>query len=183
MIHPAPEIANIDAWMNEDSSMANRQSYDRQLRSIGQSLEAQRIQVFELCRQGDNYTVHGEPEKETSLMATLRNWQKRLRSEGMTTSLTFTNQDVDELDRQGSANRTNSNRLPDFHSLPNTLRTVGAYLDSKNAELLELHKKQLSFTILSRNQAGYPELEERSLGSLYELFVKFHAKRNNSAAR
>ena len=162
--------------------MARRQSYDRQLRSIGQSLEAQRIQVFELTRQGEQYSVRGEPEKETSLLATLRNWQMRLRSEGMTTALTYTIEDLDELDRQGSANRTQSNRLPDFHSLPNTLRTVGGYLESKNAELMELHKKQLSVTILSRNKAGYPELEERSLGSLYELFVKLHARRNKPAA-
>jgi len=106
--------------------------------------------------------------------------QKRLRSEGIATSLTYTAQDIDQLDLQGSANRTKSNRLPDFHSLPNTLRTVGAYLDTKNAELMELHNKQLSVTILSRNQAGYPELEERSLGSLYELFVRQHGKRRNA---
>jgi len=162
--------------------MAEKQSYDRQLRSIGQSLEAQRIRVFELTKQGEEYSVRGEPEQETSLLATLRNWQKRLRSEGMTTSLTYTSQDIDEIDRQGSANRTKSNRLPDFHSLPNTLRIVGAYLDSKNAELMELHQKQLSVTILSRNKVGYPELEERSLGSLYELFVKSHARRNNTSA-
>jgi hypothetical protein len=162
--------------------MADRQPYDRQLRSIGQSLEAQRIRVFELSRQGENYTVRGEPEKETSLVAALRNWQKRLRNEGMATSLTYTVQDITQLDLQGSANRTKSNRLPDFHSLPNTLRTVGAYLDTKNAELMELHKKQLSVTILLRNKAGYPELEERSLGSFYELFVKLHGQRNRSPA-
>jgi hypothetical protein len=60
---------------------------------------------------------------------------------------------------------------------------VGDYLEAKHAELMELHKKQLSVTILSRNKAGYPELEERSLGSLYELFVKSHGRRNNPPAR
>jgi hypothetical protein len=169
--------------MDEDSSMADNQSYDRQLRSIGQSLEAQRIEVFELTKQGEDYSVRGEPEKETSLLATLRNWQKRLRSEGMTKALTYTSQDLEELDRQGAANRSKSNRLPDFHSLPNTLRTVGAYLESKDAELMELHKKQLSVAILSRNTAGYPELEERSLGSLYDLFVKSHGRRNKAETR
>ncbi|MGZ8485497.1 MAG: hypothetical protein ACXW5W_17030 [Candidatus Binatia bacterium] len=160
--------------------MANNTTYDRQLRSIGQSLEAQRIQVFELTRQGENYTARGDPEKETSLLAALRNWQKRLRSEGMTTSLAFTQHDIDEIDHQGSGNRSKANRIPDFHSLANTLRTVGAYLDEKNAELIELHKKQLSVTILSRNTTGYPEMEERSLGSFYELFVKLHALRNRA---
>jgi len=163
--------------------MADTLSCDRQLRSIGQSLEAQRIQVFELTRQGESYTVRGEPEKEVSLLATLRHWQKRLRHEGVTTSLTYTLHDIDELERQGLANRAKSNRLPDFHSLPNTLRTVGAYLELKNSELLELHKKQLSITLLSRNQAGYPELEERSLGSFYELFVSLHARRNAVSKR
>ena len=157
--------------------MADNISYDRHLRSIGQSLEAQRIQVFDLTRQGENYIARGEPEKETSLLATLRNWQKRLRSQGMVTSLQFTAHDIDELEQQGSSNRSKANRIPDFHGLANTLRTVGAYLDEKNAELIELHKKQLSVTILSRNTAGYPEMEERSLGSFYELFVKLHGLR------
>ena len=160
--------------------MAESTIYDRHLRSIGQCLEAQRIQVFELTRQGENYTARGEPEKETSLRATLRNWQKRLRTHGMATSMEFTARDIDELDQQGSSNRSKANRLPDFHGLANTLRTVGAYLDGKNADLIELHKKQLSVTILSRNTAGYPEMEERSLGSFYELFVKLHGLRHRA---
>ena len=158
--------------------MAESTTYDRHLRSIGQCLEAQRIQVFELTRQGENYTARGEPEKEISLLAALRNWQKRLRSHGMPTSLEFTARDINELDQQGSSNRRKANRLPDFHGLANTLRTVGAYLDEKNADLIELHKKQLSLTILSRNAAGYPEMEERSLSSVYELFVKLHGLRH-----
>jgi len=52
--------------------MADRKSYDQQLRAIGQSLEAQRITVFELRRRGDQYLVKGQPEKETSLLAVLR---------------------------------------------------------------------------------------------------------------
>jgi len=52
--------------------------------NIGQSLEAQRIIVFELSHQGERFVVKGEPEKESSLLATLRNWQNRRRSEGLT---------------------------------------------------------------------------------------------------
>jgi hypothetical protein len=157
--------------------MANKRSYDQQLRNIGQSLEAQRIVVFELSHQGERFVVKGEPEKETSLLGSLRNWQKRRRSEGLDTSLTFTVQDIDELDRQGRANRSQPNRLPDFHSLPNTLRTVGSYLDAKNADLVEIHKRQLSVTILSRNKDGHPQYEERTVASFYDLFLKLHASR------
>ena len=157
--------------------MAERKSYDRQLRAIGQSLEAQRINIFELEHQGERFVVKGEPEKETSLLAKLRNWQKRNRSAGMSSSLNFTSQDIEQLDRQGRARRSKSDQLPDFHSLPNTLRTVGAHLEAKGAELIRLQKKELSITIVARNTSGHPEFEERSLGSFYQLFVRLHATR------
>jgi hypothetical protein len=156
-----------------------RKSYDRQLRTIGQSLEAQRIRVFELRPQGDGFIVKGEPEKETSLLAKLRNWQKRNRAAGMAGSLAFTAQDLEQLDRQGRAQRSKSDRLPDFHSLANTLRTVGSYLETKGAELIELQKKDLSVMILARNRAGHPEFEERSLASFHDLFMRLHASRKN----
>ena len=158
--------------------MSGKKTYDRQLRSIGQSLEAQRINVFELSTQGDGYVIKGEPDKETSLLAMLRTWQRRLRSDGVNGSLTFTSYDIDELDRQGRARRSRTNRLPDFHSLPNTLRMVGSYLEAKEAELIELRKHELSFSILSRSKFGHPEFEEKSLGSFYDLFVKLHSQRS-----
>lgn len=159
--------------------MQIRKPYDQQLRNIGQSLEAQRITVFELSQQGERFVVKGEPEKESSLLDTLRNWQKRRRRDGLDASLSFTAQDIEQLDRQGRAHRSRANRLPDFHSLPNTMRTVGSYLDLKNADLVEIHKHQLSVTILSRNKDGHPEYEERSIASFYDLFLKLHKKRKS----
>ncbi len=163
--------------------MENFRSYPQQLRSIGQSLEAQRINVFELACRGERFVVKGEPEKETSMLAALRQWQQRRRSEGLNASLTYTRQDLEQLDRQGRARRTQANRLPDFYSLPNTLRTVGHYLESKGAELLELQKHQLSLTLLSRNKHGHPEMEERTIASFYQLFLKLYDARGKSPDR
>ncbi|MSP40331.1 MAG: hypothetical protein EXR70_17725 [Deltaproteobacteria bacterium] len=157
--------------------MAARKSYDQPLRVIGQSLEAQRIGIFELRLQGEGFVVRGEPEEETSLLAKLVNWQKRNRSAGLNGPLVFTTQDLDELERQGRSRRSKPNRLPDFHSLPNTLRTVGSYLEEKGAELIELRKKDLSITLLANNKAGHPEFEERGLAWFYDLFVDLHGKR------
>jgi hypothetical protein len=50
-------------------------------------------------------------------------------------------------------------------------------LDLKGSQLLELHKHQLSITLLSHNQAGHPEIEERTVASFYDLFVRLHARR------
>ena len=72
-------------------------SYDQHLRNIGQSLEAQRINVFELKYQDKRYLVKGDPEQEMSLLATLRQWQKRWRREGMNSSLSYAFQDIEQL--------------------------------------------------------------------------------------
>jgi hypothetical protein len=157
--------------------MAAKTNYHQQLRSIGQSLEAQRISVFELTCRGDRIVVKGQPEKEASLLAALRNWQKQRRRDGLGASLTFTLLDIEHIDRQGRAKRSSGNRLPDFHSLANTLRTVGAYLDLRGAQLMEIHKRQLSLTILSRNQAGHPEYEERTIASFHDFFLRLHDRR------
>ena len=157
--------------------MTDRKPYDHQLRAVGQFLEAQRIRIFQLHQQGDHFVVKGEPEEENSLLAKLLNWQRRNRAAGVSGPLTFTPQDIEQLDRQGRAQRSKLNRLPDFHNLANTLRVVGSHLDEKKAELIELHKKELSVTIVARNQSGHPELEERSLGSFYDLFTRLHAQR------
>jgi hypothetical protein len=124
--------------------------------------------------------VRGEPEEETSLLAKLVNWQKRNRRLGLSGSLIFTAQNIEELDRQGRSRRAKPNQLPDFHSLPNTLRTVGSYLEAKGAELIELRKKELSVTILANNKSGHPEFEERAIGSFYDLFVRLHGKRKKT---
>jgi len=97
--------------------------------------------------------------------------------------LSFTRQDLEQLERQGRAQRKHSNRLPDFYSLPNTLRTVGHYLELKGAELLELQKSQLSLTLLSRNKDGHPEMEERSIASFYDLFLELHDRRGKPRKR
>ena len=164
--------------------METSKSYPRQLRSIGQSLEAQRIQIFELTCHDDQFVVKGEPEKEASMLAALRHWQqRRRRSDGLNASLTFTSQDIDQLERQGRSQRAQPNRLPDFYSLPNTLRTVGHYLELKGSELLEMQKRQLSLTLLSRNKDGHPEIEERSIASFYNLFLRLHDKRGKPQNR
>lgn len=158
-------------------SMKPSHSYDRQLRNIGQSLEAQRINVFELRSEDERFRVRGDPEKETSLLSTLREWQKRWRRQGLTTSLCYAAAEIEQLERQGKANRSSPNRLPEFYSLPNVLRTVGAYLDVKAGELIELHMAPLTLTLLYRNRQGHPGFEERTIASFYDFFVQLHGRR------
>ena len=161
--------------------MTPSESYDQHLRNIGQSLEAQRINVFELKCQDKRYVVKGDPEQEISLLAALRQWQKRLRRDGVNSSLSYALQDIEQLERQGRSQRLRPNRLPDFYALPNVLRTLGAYLDEKGAELIELHKRPLTLMLLYRNRDGHPAVEERSIASFYDFFIKLHGRRKTTA--
>lgn len=154
--------------------------YDRQLRAIGQSLEAQRIDIFELKCRGDHFVVNGKPEKETSLMAALREWQRRLRSKGLASSLAYATQDINSLDRQGASKRLRSGRLPEFYSVSNTLRTLGSYLELQGAELLEIQKRALTVTLVYRNRHGFTDFEERSIASFYQVFLHLHGKRGEA---
>jgi hypothetical protein len=157
--------------------MNGRKSYTQHLRVIGQSLETRRINIFELKTDADRYVVRGDPEKDPSLRARLRDWTERIRGQTLGSSVSYALSDLELLERQGRAQRNKSNRLPDFYSLSNTLRTVGSYLDQKNAELLEIHKRPLSLTLLYQDQKGHPNVEERSIASFYNLFLDLYGKR------
>jgi hypothetical protein len=157
--------------------MNQTKSYDVHLRNIGQSLEAQRINIFELRYEDERYWAKGDPDKEVSLLSALRQWLKRWRRQGLSNSLCYTLKDIEQLERQGKTKRSRPNRLPDFYSLPNILRTLGAYLDAQGAELIELHKRSLTITLLYRNREGHPDVEERSIASFYDFFLKLHGRR------
>ena len=159
--------------------MRSGNGYDQHLRAIGQSLDNKRITAFELKADAERYVVRGVPEKDSRLVARLRDWRNRMQGASKEKSLSYGTAEIDRLENEGRLNRKKLNRLPDFYSLPNTLRTVGSYLDAKNAELLELHKTSLSVTLLYQNENGHPNMEERSIASFYNLFVALHGKRKD----
>jgi hypothetical protein len=152
--------------------------YDQHFRAIGQSIELKRISVFELKSEAARYVVRGVPENDANVLATFRKWRNRMQGELQETAINYGTGEIERLDMEGRVKRKKPDRLPDFYSLSNTLRTVGSYLDSKRAELLELHKSPLSITLLYQSENGHPNMEERSVASFYNLFVALHGKRS-----
>jgi hypothetical protein len=157
--------------------MAATRRYDEDLRAIGQALEARDISVFELKHLADNYVIQGLPEQTGSLRSNIRQWLGRLRTGSTTDLLTLGTADVEQLSQAGRAKRSNLGRLTDFRSVSNTLRTIGAYLDSKEVELLELQKRRISITLLYRDKAGHEREEDRAISSFYRLFLELYGKR------
>jgi hypothetical protein len=158
--------------------MASMRRYDEDLRAIGQALEARDISVFELKRLADNYIIEGEPEQTGSLRSKLRHWLQRLR--GRSELLTFDVADLEKLSEVGRAKRSKLGQLTNFHTVSNTLRTIGAYLDSTEAELVELHKRRISITLSYRDKEGQQCDEDRSISSFYRLFLELLGKRRQT---
>jgi hypothetical protein len=151
--------------------------YNRSLRAIGQVLETHQLNAFDLTRKDKFYLVRGQPEGGTVLQALLRKWERQSRKGKGFFEQKYDPQDIELLQRQGRAKRQGGRRLPDFYRLPNVLRTVGAYLDMKNARLLQVSKQDLNLTILYETKEGHPELEERTIASFYNLFLHLHQSR------
>lgn len=157
--------------------MTSKPQYDQELRAIGQALEAEGISVFEMKSEPGKYVVSGAPEKPSSIIGLLRQLKKK---EGPRT-ISFAPQDVLRLQWQGQRQRKNPNTLPDFYNLSNMLRTIGAYLDARNAELLGIEKRPLSLTLLYKNGDGHPHVEDRTIASFYEVFIDRYGQRARSS--
>src|ERR687892_2842879 len=150
--------------------MKAKASYDQDLRAIGQALETRGITVFELRNQLGRYVVCGAPDKPASVYSRLRALLAGGKDNNSTT-VNYTAQDIEQLELQGKKKRLKPGRLPDFYNLSSTLRTLGAYLNAKNAELLELHKGPLTVTLLYQRTDGHPQMEDRTIASFFNVFI------------
>jgi hypothetical protein len=155
----------------------NRTAYERALRAIGQALENQEYKIVDVKPSGENYLVSGDPAKVAALHALLAKWQGRpIRRHGPF-QRRYTGIEIAKLEYQGRARRRAPDKVPDFHKLSTFLRTVGAYLDRKGAQLLQIQKSDKTVTLLYQAEEGPPKIEERSVASFYALFTEMHRKR------
>ena len=160
--------------------MTTETSYGEDFRSIGQALEAKNVRSFELKRLGDWYILQGVPPGDGSLRSKLHKFKMRFRSGSDAESLTLALPDVEELSRKGKAKRFIPGRMPDFRRLSNTLRTIGAYLESKQAKLIELQVRPLTVTLSYEDGDGQEQIEDRTIRSFYNLFLELSEKRDEA---
>jgi hypothetical protein len=156
---------------------ATRRRYDEDLRAIGQALEARDIIDFELKRLADLYVIQGMPEQAASLRSKVRQWLWRLRSRPAADPIILSSGEVEQLSQAGRAKRSNSGQLTNFRSVPSILRTIGAFLDAGELELVELQKRRISITLSYRDKTGQQREEVRSISSFYRLFLELCGKR------
>jgi hypothetical protein len=158
--------------------MATETSYGEDFRSIGQALEAKSVRSFELKRLGDWYILQGVPPRDGSLRSKLHKFKLRFRSGSDAESLTLALSDVEELSRKGKAKRFIPGRMPDFRRLSNMLRTIGGYLESKQAKFIDLKVRPLTVTLSYKDNDGQQQMEDRTIRSFYRLSLDLYEKRD-----
>jgi hypothetical protein len=157
--------------------MAGTRRYDQELRAVGQALVAKGITAFELKHVPAGYFIQDLHERTPSFRRILGNWLHRATGRPGAEAVTLGSADVQQLDEAGRARRSKPGQLTDFRDLSNILRTIGAYLDTKEVELLELHKRPISVTLAYRDKSGHEEKEDRPISSFYNLFLELYGKR------
>jgi hypothetical protein len=160
--------------------MASEICYGEDFRSIGQALEAKNVRSFELKRLGDWYILGGVPPADGSLRSKLRKFKMRFRSGSDAESLILALAEVEELSRRGKARRFRPGRMPDFSKLSNSLRTIGLYLESKQAKLIELQVRALTITLSYKDSDGQQQMEDRTIRSFHSLFLDLCERRDEA---
>jgi hypothetical protein len=143
-------------------------NYAGSLRCIGQSLQSQNIEVFELKFNVNEFRLQcGDPNPPYTGLVDLK----------------FSIDDIAILDREGQARRGQLSTEIRFDSLPEILRAIGEYIDSKRGMLQRISNictANLDNRTLEseyENRAGDVQSETLTLSFIREIAVHMYKKR------
>jgi len=118
--------------------------YADALRCIGQALQDQNIEVFELETEPDEFRAQcGDPNPPYTDLIEIR----------------FSLDQIKNLDREGHARRGQRGATIRFDSVPAMLRAVGDYIDKKHGYLLRLGNTRASDSGLGALEIEYETIE------------------------
>jgi len=154
----------------------------RYLRAIGQDLEAKGVTQFELMPVADGYRVRA-PYGATRFKETREvDGQGMMSASSSPVELTYSREAIDKLDEKGRAKRGRGNGMPDFFSLSQCLRALGAVIDSKHGQLLQIDRNPQenappALIVQYQTSMGERIREEHSLPNLYDYCVHLYKTR------
>jgi hypothetical protein len=143
-------------------------SYAAAFRCIGQELQSQNIEVFELKSQADVFRLQcGDPNPPyTGLKEIL-----------------FSKETIQMIDREGRRRRGQSTGEIRFDSVPEMLRTVGQYIDTKLGRLQRINNSGLSsdaaFEVEYQTRAGQLQTETLTMSFIREASVRMYQRRTD----
>jgi hypothetical protein len=144
-------------------------SYAAAFRCIGQELQSQNIEVFELKSRADVFQLqYGDPNPPyTSLK-----------------EIMFSKEAIQMIDREGRRRRGQSTGEMRFDSIAEMLRTVGKYIDTKLGQLRSINNSSGSssdavFELEYQTRAGQLQMETLTISFIRDASVRMYQRRTD----
>ena len=144
---------------------------------IGRTLEAKEISVFEITSLRERYLIQGVGKQSGSTGKKFLDLLPLL-SASDSCSFTLSLAEISKRCQVEIAKPSAPGQLDNFRRTSNVLSTIGAYLDSKQAELFELKIRPISLSLWYRDNGGREQREDRAVSSFHNLFVELRDKQS-----
>jgi hypothetical protein len=143
-------------------------SYAAAFRCIGQELQSQNIEVFELRSRADVFRVqYGDPNPPYTGIK----------------ELVFSKETLQMIDRDGRRRRGQSTGEIRFDSIAEMLRTVGQYIDTKLGHLRWINNSGSSsdaaFELEYQTRAGQVQVETLTMSFIRDASVRMYQRRTD----
>jgi hypothetical protein len=141
-------------------------NYAGAFRCIGQELQSQNIEVFELKSHADDFRLEcGDPNPPYTRIL----------------EMSFSKETIERIDREGRRQRGQSTGEIRFDSIPQVLRTVGEYLDKRGGYLRRVTNSGASseeaLELEYQSRAGEIERETLTMSFIREACVRMYQRR------
>jgi hypothetical protein len=144
--------------------------YSDLLRAVGQDLELRGMKTFDIRCEREEILVdcgYQAPPAATPV------------------TLSYTFEDIKELQMKGEEKRGQSSEAKDFFTLSQTLRALGGHVDQKKARLLRLSNSgstgaDVLFRIEYETPEGERVIDEHSGSAIYDVCVNMYKRRGKS---
>jgi hypothetical protein len=174
----------------EPDSVIKAFSYAKQLRALGQDLEARNVLSLDLEMEEGFYIVRGQTRAskagELSFARLLRVFICNFCSASAQPSspsqidLRYAPKDIAQLESRGRENRKASHHMPDPYSLSQILRGAGSYLDNRTGACpVGITVKDQWMTLRYQNAEGRLEQAKQDVEYFYDYWVKMYLRRSD----
>ena len=153
--------------------MATRYTYSKALRTIGQELEKRGIDLFELrCRRA-NYTIEYSDPKPPHIRLL---------------DIYLSGEEIRSLDLDAARQRGGSFKLVNFERMPEILRALGRYVESKDGEILRISTsastpERDAVRLEFEGRDGRIEAEELTTSAIADIAMRMYRIRLNGQAQ
>ena len=168
-----------------DTATGERSSYAKELRALGQALEARHVVALDLVAVADVYAIRAKAHLSKGGKLTIGKLWSAItgNDEGktgiQTVDLRYSLEDIMKLDRLGRSKRTDPQGTPNPNTLSQVLRSAGSYLDLReHSSLIGISVHERWVTIRYQSADGQAQETRETIDHFYDYWVKMYLRRS-----